>query len=234
MDAVPDPGSPVGVTIDGGWALRRRTGSATSLHDPTEPDGTVPTVDILTVAEPSFVLGSSQSPAVVDDQRASSAGVVVSRRRSGGGAVLLVPGEHVWIDVWIPAGDRRWDDDVIRAAGWLGDVWCSAAPRLGLAALRVHRTNATRDGWARTVCFAGAGPGEVFAGDRKLVGVSQRRTRRWTRLQSLVHRRWDAALTFGLLADEGAANAAVAWRDRVAAVGDADVESAFLEALSTS
>ncbi|GJM38963.1 MAG: hypothetical protein DHS20C19_23300 [Acidimicrobiales bacterium] len=219
------------MTTDGGWAIRRRTGSAASLHDPTEPDAAVPTVDILTVDEPSFVLGSSQSTAVVNDDRARSAGVVVARRRSGGGAVLLVPDEHVWIDAWIPAGDRRWDDDVIRAGDWLGDAWCSAARHWGFTDLRVHRTNATRDGWAESVCFAGAGPGEVFAGDRKLVGVSQRRTRRWTRLQSLVHRRWDAALTFGMLADEGAASAGVAWRDGVAAVEDVDVESVFLDVL---
>lgn len=220
------------MNLDGGWVLRRREGLAASLHDPTEPDRAVPTVDVLTVDQPSFVLGSSQSTAAVDHERAKAAGVVVARRRSGGGAVLLVPDDHVWIDVWVPAGDRRWDDDVIRAADWFGDVWCSAAARWGATDLAVHRTNATRDGWAESVCFAGAGPGEVFAGARKLVGVSQRRTRRWTRLQSVVHRRWDAALTFGLLAHEGAAEAGLAWRDRVAVAADADVESAFLDVLT--
>ena len=38
------------------------------------------------------------------------------------------------------------------------------------------------------------GPGEVTAGEGgpKLVGISQRRTRRWTRIQCLAPRRWDA------------------------------------------
>jgi lipoate-protein ligase A len=38
------------------------------------------------------------------------------------------------------------------------------------------------------VCFAGVGPGEVLTGDRKLVGLSQRRTRHGIRIQCQAHR----------------------------------------------
>ena len=42
-------------------------------------------------------------------------------------------------------------------------------------------------GWCPLVCFAGVGPGEVLAGGRKLVGISQRRTRAGARFQCAVH-----------------------------------------------
>ena len=48
--------------------------------------------------------------------------------------------------------------------------------------------------WSALVCFAGIGPGEVLDGDgRKWVGISQRRTRDWIRLQTMAHRRWSPA-----------------------------------------
>ena len=41
--------------------------------------------------------------------------------------------------------------------------------------------------WSRLVCFDGLGAGEVTVGGRKAVGISQRRTRGWARLQSSIH-----------------------------------------------
>jgi hypothetical protein len=41
--------------------------------------------------------------------------------------------------------------------------------------------------WSRLVCFDGLGGGEVTIGGAKAVGISQRRTRGWLRLQSSVH-----------------------------------------------
>ena len=59
----------------------------------------------------------------VDHRVAGALGVEVVRRRSGGGAVLLLPGEFVWLDLVIPAGDPLWLDDVGQAAvdGGFGD-----------------------------------------------------------------------------------------------------------------
>src|SRR5947207_41753 len=63
------------------------------------------------VERPAIVLGSAQR----DDGLVVGPGVDVVRRRSGGGAVLLVPGDVVWADVTIPAGDPLWETDVGRA-----------------------------------------------------------------------------------------------------------------------
>ena len=43
-----------------------------------------------------------------------------------GGSVWLAPGAQVWVDVWLPAGDPWWDDDVARAAVPVGEAWRSA------------------------------------------------------------------------------------------------------------
>jgi lipoate-protein ligase A len=184
------------------------------------------------VEAPALALGSSQSEGDVDTALADSRGISVVRRRSGGGAVLLVPGAHVWLDVWLPAGDPLWLDDVSHAADWLADVWVDALGTLGIVGLEAHRGPLESTAWSPYVCFAGLGPGEVTAEGKKLVGISQRRTREWARFQCLVHRRWDADATFGLLTIPGSGTAGVSWRDRVAEIGGRAVVAAVGDALA--
>jgi lipoate-protein ligase A len=202
------------------WRWESREGDAATLHDPRSPETLQRTICEMRINAPAIVLGSSQPLEDIDDSAAGAAGISVVRRRSGGGAVLLIPGEHVWIDVWLPAADPLWVDDVGRAADWLADVWVAALSELGLADLAAYRGPLVRTEWSSRVCFAGLGPGEVTATERKLVGISQRRTREWARFQCLVHRQWNAAATFDLLATPGAKDAGIEWRDRVAAVDD--------------
>jgi lipoate-protein ligase A len=137
------------------------------------------------------VLGSTQSSEVADRQALASGGVELVRRRSGGGAVMLVPGDVVWVDLILPAVDDLWDHDVGRAAHWLGDVWASALAACGVSGLAVHRGPLVVAPWSTLVCFAGRGPGEVHVGPHKVVGISQRRTRHWSRFQCALYRRWD-------------------------------------------
>jgi hypothetical protein len=52
-----------------------------------------------------------------------------------------------------------------------------------------------RTEWSDRVCFAGIGPGEVLdAAGRKVVGISQRRTRGSARFQCAALGRWDPAV----------------------------------------
>ena len=106
-------------------------------------------------------------------------------RRTGGAAVLVAPGDPVWVDVVVPRGDPLWHDDVGRAFWWLGDVWAAAVGGV------VHRGPMVRTQWSDAVCFAGLGPGEVTIDGRKVVGLSQRRTREGAMFQCAVHRVWD-------------------------------------------
>lgn len=140
---------------------------------------------VLEVDGPSLVLGSSQPLDLVDSERAAAAGVAVARRRSGGGAVYLGPGRQVWVDLLVPRGDRLWDDDVIRAAIWAGETWSAAVASLTGEPASVHRGRSAGGRWGRLICFAGLGPAEVTVGGRKVVGISQRRSRDWTRIQTM-------------------------------------------------
>ena len=136
----------------------------------------------------AIVLGSRQQAELVDAARAEAAGLDVVRRRSGGGAVLLRPGQMLWIDLVVPPGVAP--DDVRGSMVWIGEVWRDAFDELGADpdAMRVHRGGLIDTPWSELVCFAGVGPGEIVVGDRKLVGLSQRRTRHGMRAQCLVHR----------------------------------------------
>jgi lipoate-protein ligase A len=137
---------------------------------------------------------------VVDTAACERAGVAVVRRRSGGGAVLVVPGDLLWVDVVIPAGDPLWEADVGRAFLWLGEAWAAALAELGVPG-SVHRGGLEATAWSSLVCFGGVGPGEVlFTSGAKLVGLSQRRTRDGARFQCAALGRWDPAALLALLA----------------------------------
>ncbi len=182
------------------WAFEHLHGSAATLHEFTPPLLPRRTLRTLEVDSAAVVIGSSQPNSDIDLRCADSTGVEVVRRRSGGGAVLLVPGNHEWIDFWLPAGDALWRDDVVGAAEWLGELFVSALGDAGIDDLSVHRGPASNDALSRKVCFLGRGPGEVFCGEKKVVGLSQRRTRDWIRFQTIVHRRFSAEQTAGLIA----------------------------------
>jgi lipoate---protein ligase len=186
--------------VSGAWGVEAHQGSAAEFHARTVEEPAQRGVWWSSVDRPALVLGSAQRPEVADAHALAAAGVELVRRRSGGGAVLLVPGEVVWADVIVPAGDPLWDDDVGRAAHWLGDVWARALAACGLPDLAVHRGPMVRTPWSPLVCFSGLGPGEVHAGGRKVVGISQRRTRGWARFQCAAYLRWDPDALLALLA----------------------------------
>jgi lipoate-protein ligase A len=245
-----------------GWRVERSTGPAAELHGRPLPVEPVPVVWVHQVSRPAVVLGSTQPAEDVDRRAADSLGVDVVRRRSGGGAVLLEPGASLWVDVVVPASHPAWEDDVSRAARWLGAVWVAALGRVGVDGAAVHPGPMQVGRLGRQVCFAGLGPGEVTvpagivgpgeeAGSRtiagagtgraKLVGVSQRRTRAGARFQAIVHHRWDVALQERLLgpglartgaAPAGGALAAVAVA--VLAVPDDELVEALLAELGGS
>ncbi|HEX2564137.1 MAG TPA: hypothetical protein VHK25_09485 [Acidimicrobiales bacterium] len=178
-----------------GWELRRLTGRAADLHAEPLPEAPGRAVWVLDATAPALVLGSTQSERLVDGDAAAAAGIDVARRRSGGGVVLVLPGETAWVDVVLPAGDPLWDDDIARAAHWVGRAWQSALAELGVEPTQVHEGPLACGPLGRLVCFATVGAGEVTlpGGDepRKVVGISQRRTRAAARFQCAAYRRWD-------------------------------------------
>lgn len=136
------------------------------------------------VTGPTLVLGGNQSPNVVD---ASKLGATSLRRRRGGGGLVLLRPDDLWIDWWIPRNDPRWSADVhvssIRAGQW----WASELRHYTSDSVSVHEGSLEGDPTFRVVCFAGRGPGEVFLGSRKTIGLTQWRVREGVLLSTVLH-----------------------------------------------
>ena len=182
------------------WRVERHLGSAATFHGLELRNPVRRLVWWFEVVRPAIVLGSTQHADVVDSSRAEAAGVEVVRRRSGGGAVWLASGAVTWVDVVLPAGDPRWVDDVGRATEWLGRAWVGALEDLGRVGGEVHDGPLVRSPHSGLVCFAGLAPGEVLLDGRKVVGISQRRTRAGARFQCAVLHQWDPRPMVDLLA----------------------------------
>lgn len=214
--------------MEGNWRVDERRGDAAAMHTAWPEVETSPgrrAVAVCRVPRPSVVLGSTQPSEVVDASRAARSGVAVARRRSGGGAVLVTPGEPVWIDLWLPAADPLWSDDVDRAFDWVGDTWVAALQNVGLPDLAAHRSGPRScTSWSALVCFGGVGRGEVVAADgRKVVGLAQRRTRAGAWFHGACAMRWDPTPLLELLALQPSERAAAALDLDGAAVGVSDL-----------
>ena len=229
------------------WTVEHLHGSVSDLFESDEPPpDTLRLARIHRPDGPGLVLGSAQKAGAVDQHRAAIKGVEVLRRRSGGGAVLLRPGRQVWVDFFVAAGDPLWSDDVALAARWAGRLWASVVAELVAAPCSVHTGRLVADRWGRLVCFAGTGPGEVFVGGRKVVGVSQRRSRDRVRIQTAARLQAgdgdpratvadDGLDEFGLLdltpAERSAGRAVLASRCGAVRTAEADLTEALVQAL---
>lgn len=169
-------------------AISVRSGTVAELHaaDPFRGDAPVtPTVWWCRPTDDAIVLGSRQQDDVVDGAACARAGLSLVHRRSGGGAVILHRDSILWVDVVLPHGEAP--DDVRGSMVWMGERWRDVLATTIAADLSVHRGGMQSSAWSDLVCFAGVGPGEVLVGADKLVGLSQRRTRRGIRIQSLIY-----------------------------------------------
>ncbi|MGA1389228.1 MAG: hypothetical protein ACO321_03900, partial [Ilumatobacteraceae bacterium] len=119
------------------------------------------------------------------------------------GLMLLIPGEHLWLDVVICPGDPLWSDDVQTSMNWLGAIWQRALADSGITNSTVATGGLVADELGQLVCFAGRGPGEVMGSDgrMKYVGISQRRNREQARFQCTAYTKWDADLLLALLSE---------------------------------
>lgn len=184
--------------LTAGWVVERHRGGAQELHD-LDPNPGGRRLWVHEVDRPAVVLGSTQRIEGIE-ARVEALGMELVRRRSGGGAVTLFPGEQVWIDVVLPAEDPRWDDDVERATWWIGEAWARVLQRrVPEGRFSVHQRGVSDRELGRLACFAAMGPGEVQLEGRKVVGISQRRTRHLARFQCLVLLRWDPSALLQVL-----------------------------------
>ena len=158
------------------------------------------------VPHSTLVLGSTQAAELVAPDALRQRSVELVRRRGGGGAVYLEPDTFLWVDAWIPRDDVLWSHDVSLAAEWVGRWWIAALAGAGAedvigarSGLSVHTGRSEPGAWGDLVCFAGRGPGEVFLDDRKIVGLSQWRSREGALFSSCAYLEWDAEPLLDLL-----------------------------------
>jgi lipoate-protein ligase A len=186
------------------WKLERESGRAADLHAASAGAASDPsvtrTIRVIEVTAPAIVLGSTQPDEDVDREAADLARVEVARRRSGGGAVLVTRPSVLWVDLLLPAGDRLWEPDVGRAALWVGEAWAFALGSLGVGGAAVWTDRMVTTEWSSRVCFAGVAPGEVLLDGKKVLGVSQRRTRFASLFQTALLLEWRPEDLLGLLA----------------------------------
>lgn len=240
--STPSPPFPEPQPLTSGWLLTTTSGPAQDLHQRPVPDEPRPEIWIHHVERPALVLGSTQSEALLNVERARADGVEICRRRSGGGIVTLEPATYCWIDVILPAWSPWSEADVGRAFSWLGATWADALARSvplldHSEALTVHQGPLEGGPPGRLICFASLGPGEITVDGRKVVGLSQRRTKRAARFQTVAQGPWTPDLLHRYL-DRGAAESAGLDWDRLNIGLDAGrwpgssvLADAFLDAL---
>jgi lipoate-protein ligase A len=173
------------------------------------------------VAHPTLVLGSTQPSELVAPQEMRARTVELVRRRGGGGAVYLEPETQLWLDAWVPRDDPLWSHDVSVAAEWVGRWWVEGlgGPGVGREGLSIHAGRSVPGRLGDLVCFAGRGPGEVFEGHRKVVGLSQWRSREGALFSSCAYASWEPGPLLELLELDGAAREELARELNAAAIG---------------
>jgi lipoate-protein ligase A len=176
------------------------------------------------VAHSTLVLGSTQPADLVSPDALRERSVELVRRRGGGGAVYLEPGDHLWVDAWIPRDDVLWAHDVSIAAEWVGQWWIEALVGVGNevgapGGLSLHTGRSVPGALGDLVCFAGRGPGEVFFDDRKIVGLSQWRSREGALFSSCAYLEWMAEPLLDLLSFDDPTRSDLARGLRDVAVG---------------
>ncbi len=178
------------------WLRHDWVGTASDFHSKELPAERA--LWLCSTENPVLILGSTQDQSDVLIDTAEASGIEIVRRRSGGGAVYVAPGESVWLDITISREDPLWQDDVSASMLWLGDVFVQAL-RPWVHAETFRGTFHNGD-VGRAVCFASAAPGEVFVGENKLVGISQRRNREGARFQCVLYRQWNPVVWGSLIA----------------------------------
>jgi lipoate-protein ligase A len=175
-----------GVKTEGGPSLRpfAVTDSVGNLHAPLPLEK--PLIRVGYASDTALVLGRSQKEEIVNHDYLKQNKIDLVRRESGGGAVFVTPENMIWVDVVVPRSHALWEDDVNRAFYWLGESWAQI-----ISGSQVHKGEFVCNDLCRLVCFAGVGPGEVTLEDKKIVGISQRRTREGARFQCAVMLNWE-------------------------------------------
>ncbi len=157
---------------------------------------------ICTPSRDALILGSTQRLSEHHESFAARHGFELARRSSGGTGVVVVRGGAVWVDIGLPPGDPLLLEDVSRSFAPVSHAWSEALALVGLRGVRPYSGRMYKGEGLAEVCFAGRASGELMLGERKLVGMSQRRSGHGAWFHTMAYLRFPAALTAEALLPE--------------------------------
>ena len=103
--------------------------------------------------------------------------------------MLVAPEDMLWVDIFVPKESKFWIADIAKASIWIGRIWDDALKRLDVECF-LFDENFSRTEASDLICFIGRAPGELFIGNRKILGISQRRSKFGTRFQCALIINW--------------------------------------------
>ena len=158
-------------------------------------------VTLCELTSDAMVLGSTQNPTqyLIDFCKANSLNLV--KRASGGTGVILRKAQVIWIDVGLPANDPLLELDLSRSFNFLALAWLDALKTVGIDQGQIHAGKMRRSLGFSQVCFAGVGPGEILVGERKLVGMAQRRSDHGAYFHTMAYLEFPIDLTYRAFVD---------------------------------
>ena len=172
------------------WAIETKYSETALAHEANLDEWREPTIWVIEPKDSCLVLGKSQrgkdflNLSYLEEQN-----INLTVRQSGGGAVLVSPEDMLWVDIFVPKESRFWLADIAKASIWIGGIWRDALKRLDIECSLFHE-NFSRSEASDLICFIGRAPGELFIDNRKILGISQRRSKHGTRFQCALIINW--------------------------------------------
>lgn len=161
------------------WEACALKGSAKELHEFRPESGSPRHIYFMDVVRPALVLGSSQRRILESTDLDAKSPFEVCVRDSGGGAVLLEPESQLWVGVYVRPDDPLVQLEISKSFDWLADASLAALGQLGIDIAQKFDGVPVWTPLSRALCFGGISHGELSIEGRKMVGISQRRSKDW-------------------------------------------------------
>ncbi len=172
------------------WTIETKYSETALAHEANLEEWRKPTIWIIEPKDTCLVLGKSQrGRAFLDLSYLDEQNINLTVRQSGGGAVLVSPEDMLWVDIFIPQGSKFWIPDIAEASMWIGRIWHNALKRLDIECYLFDQ-KFSRSEASDLICFISRAAGELFVGTRKILGISQRRSKFGTRFQCALIINW--------------------------------------------
>ena len=172
------------------WTIETKHSETALAHEANLEEWQKPTIWIIEPKDTCLVLGKSQrGRAFLNLSYLEEQNINLTVRQSGGGAVLVSPEDMLWVDIFIPQGSKFWIPDIAKASMWIGKIWHDALKRLNIEC-SLFDQKFSRSEASDLICFISRAAGELFVANRKILGISQRRSKFGTRFQCALIINW--------------------------------------------